>query len=70
MKNIILNELCNDWFTQTSRSDWDNATIEEIKEALDTMKQNKPAISKFTAEEIWSEMQDIIAEYDQANKPD
>lgn len=70
MKNAALSALCNEWFTQTSRSDWDNATIDEIKDALETLKQNRPAIVKFTAEEIWAEMQDIIAEYDQANKPD
>ena len=70
MRNSVLTVLCNEWFTETGRNNWDNATIEEIHEALEALKKIKPGISAYSAEEIWSEMQDIIAEYDQANKPE
>lgn len=56
---MSLSDFCREWWTHTSPQDWENVTVEDIKNDLENLENHVP----WSAEEVYQEIKSIVLEY-------
>jgi len=65
---MTIKEFCYEWFHSIRRDEWDDVTLVDIRRDME--ESDKPECKRYSADDVYEVIQDIIHEYDELHKPD
>ncbi len=65
---MTIKEFCYEWFNSAGRDEWDDITLGDIRRDME--ESDNPECKRYSADDVFEAIQDVIREYDDLHKPD